>query len=117
MPKSEVVRLLKGRLAEQAVEVERLRAETRSLRGELARVRASRDVGASLSAQPASRYLAVRLQEALDWVEVRVRELEAERQGVGATLQAQMESLRLDLTRTEGRLLEAREREAERARA
>ncbi|MQM23561.1 hypothetical protein Taro_056628 [Colocasia esculenta] len=41
-------------------------------------------------------------------------ELEA-RQGVGVTLQAQMESMRLDLMRTEGRLLEAREREAERA--
>ncbi|MQL87155.1 hypothetical protein Taro_019694 [Colocasia esculenta] len=49
MPESEAVRLLEGRLAEQAVEVERLRAETRSLRGELARVRASRDVGASSS--------------------------------------------------------------------
>ncbi|MQM20131.1 hypothetical protein Taro_053146 [Colocasia esculenta] len=53
---------------------------------------------------------------ALDQAETRVRELEAERQGAGAALQAQMESLRLDLTRTEGRLLEAREREAERAR-
>ncbi|MQM06991.1 hypothetical protein Taro_039827 [Colocasia esculenta] len=105
MSESEVVRLLEGRLAEQAVEVERLRTETRSL-----------DVGASLSAQPPSRDLAVRLQEALDRAEARVRELEAERQGVGATLQAQMESPQLDLTRTKGRLLEAREREAERNR-
>ncbi|MQM20959.1 hypothetical protein Taro_053989 [Colocasia esculenta] len=119
MPESEAVRLLEGRLAEQAVEVERLRAKTRSLRGELASVRASRDVGASSSVQPASGDLAVQLQEALDQAEARVRELEAERQGVGATLQAQMESLWLYLTRTERRLLEAREREkeAERARA
>ncbi|MQM15683.1 hypothetical protein Taro_048635 [Colocasia esculenta] len=71
---------------QQAVEVERLRAETRSLRGELARVRASRDVGASSSAQPPSGDLVVRLQEALDREEARVRELEAERQGVGVTL-------------------------------
>ncbi|MQM06138.1 hypothetical protein Taro_038960 [Colocasia esculenta] len=99
MPESEAVRLLEGRLAEQAVEVERLRTETRSLRGELARVWASQDVGASSFAQPPSGDLA--------------------RQGAGAALQAQMESLRLDLTRTEGRLLEVREREreAERARA
>ncbi|MQL84769.1 hypothetical protein Taro_017280 [Colocasia esculenta] len=56
------------------------------------------------------RDLAVRLQEALDRAEAR-------RQGVGATLQTQMESLRLDLMRTEGRLLEAREREREVERA
>ncbi|MQM14379.1 hypothetical protein Taro_047309 [Colocasia esculenta] len=89
-PESEAVRLLEGRLAEQAVEVERLRAETRSLRGELARVRASRDMGESSSAQPTIGDLAVWLQEALDREEERVQELEAERQGVGATLQAQM---------------------------
>ncbi|MQL68743.1 hypothetical protein Taro_000996 [Colocasia esculenta] len=106
MPKSEAVRLIEGRLAEQAVEVERLRAETRSLRDELPRVRASRDVGASSSAQPPNGDLAVRLQEALDRAEARVRELEAE--GAGAAFQAQMESLRLELTRMEGCLLEAR---------
>ncbi|MQL81503.1 hypothetical protein Taro_013967 [Colocasia esculenta] len=78
MPESEAVRLLEGRLAEQAVEVERLRAEMQSLRDELARVRASQDVGASSSAQPASGDLVVRLQEALDRAEARVRELEAE---------------------------------------
>ncbi|MQL93999.1 hypothetical protein Taro_026655 [Colocasia esculenta] len=117
MPGSEAVRLLEGRLAEQAVEVERLRAETRSLRDELARVRASRDVGASSSARPTSGDSAVRLQKALDQVEARVRELEAERQGAGATLQAQMESLRLELTRTEGRLLKVRKREREAERA
>ncbi|MQL98653.1 hypothetical protein Taro_031359 [Colocasia esculenta] len=61
MPESEAVRLLEGRLAEQAVEVERLRTETRSLRDELARVRASRDLGASSSAQPPSGDLTVRL--------------------------------------------------------
>ncbi|MQM06746.1 hypothetical protein Taro_039572, partial [Colocasia esculenta] len=71
MPESEGVRLLEGRLAEQAVE------------------------------------------GALDRADARVRELEAERQGAGAALQARMEGLRLDLTRTEGRLLEAREREAQ----
>ncbi|MQM16109.1 hypothetical protein Taro_049063 [Colocasia esculenta] len=67
-------------------------------------------MGESSSAQPAGGDLAVRLQGALDQAEARVWELEAERQGAGAALQAQMESLRLDLTRTEGRLLEARER-------
>ncbi|MQM22619.1 hypothetical protein Taro_055675 [Colocasia esculenta] len=110
MPESKAVRLLEGRLAEQVVEIERLHAETRTLKEELARVRASRDTGASSSAQPASGHLAVRLQGALDWAEARVRELKAERQGAGATLQAQMESLQLDLTRMEGHLLEARVR-------
>ncbi|MQL86993.1 hypothetical protein Taro_019529 [Colocasia esculenta] len=57
MPESEVVHLLEGRLAEQAVEIERLHAETRTL--------------------PASGDLAVRLQEALDRAEARVQELEA----------------------------------------
>ncbi|MQL79142.1 hypothetical protein Taro_011579 [Colocasia esculenta] len=87
MPESEAVRVLEGRLAEQAVEVERLHAETRSLRGELARVRARRDVGASSSTQPPSGDPAVRLQEALDRAEVRVRKLEAE-QGAWVILQA-----------------------------
>ncbi|MQL74584.1 hypothetical protein Taro_006939 [Colocasia esculenta] len=117
MLESEAERLLEGRLAEQAVETERLRAEMRTLREELARVRASQDMGASSSVQPAGGDLAVWLQGALDRAEARVRELEAERQGAGATLQVQMESLRLDLTRMEGRLLEAREREAEMAQA
>ncbi|MQL97207.1 hypothetical protein Taro_029891 [Colocasia esculenta] len=120
IPESQAVRLLEGRLAEQAVELERLRAEIRTLKGELARVQASRDAGASSSAQPAIGDLAVRLQEALDQAQVRVqelevrtRELESERQGGVAPLQAQMESLRLELSRVEGRLLEAREREKE----
>ncbi|MQM20776.1 hypothetical protein Taro_053804 [Colocasia esculenta] len=96
------VRLLEGRLAEQEVELMRLYTEVRTL-------------------------------GALDRAEVRVRELEAEREGSGvATLQAQMETLRLEMEterRTmaaameelrddratmRGRLLEARERERER---
>ncbi|MQL89045.1 hypothetical protein Taro_021622 [Colocasia esculenta] len=82
---------------------------------ELARVRTSRDAGASSSAQPARGDLAVRLQEALDRAEARVREFEAEREGSGvATLQAQMEALRLEME-TEGE--REREREAEAARA
>ncbi|MQM14207.1 hypothetical protein Taro_047136 [Colocasia esculenta] len=105
MPESQAIRLLEGRLAEQEVELTRLQAEVRTLRGELSRVQASRDVGASSSAQPAGGDLAVRLQGALDRAEARVRELEeqareigAERQGGDvATLQAQMESLRLEL--------------------
>ncbi|MQL82975.1 hypothetical protein Taro_015457 [Colocasia esculenta] len=102
MPESQAVRLLEGRLVEQAVELERLRAETRTL--------------------PARGDLAVQLQEALDRAQARVQKLEAERQGGGvATLQAQMDGLRLELVRTEGRLLEARERqsqaEADRGRA
>ncbi|MQM14738.1 hypothetical protein Taro_047674 [Colocasia esculenta] len=138
MPESQAIRLLEGRLAEQEVELTRLRAEVRTL--------ASRDAGASSSAQPAGGDLAVRLQGALDRAEARVRELEeqareigTERQGGGvATLQAQMESLRLELearisdleaerrtmvtameelredqTLMRGRLLEARERERE----
>ncbi|MQM22073.1 hypothetical protein Taro_055120 [Colocasia esculenta] len=146
MPESQGVRLLEGRLAEQEVELARLRTEVRTLRGELSRAQASRDTGASSSAQPAGGDLAVRLHGALDRAEARVRELEeqareigAERQGGRvATLQAQMESLRLELEakisgleakrRTmvtaieelrddratmRGRLLEARERERE----
>ncbi|MQL96595.1 hypothetical protein Taro_029280 [Colocasia esculenta] len=147
MPESQVVRLLEGRLAEQEVELTRLRAEVRTLKEELARARASRDLGASSSAQPARGDLADCLQDALDRAQARVQELEeqarevgAERQGRGvATLQAQMESLRLELEakisgleaerRTmvtameelrddratmRGRLLEDRERERER---
>ncbi|MQL75712.1 hypothetical protein Taro_008095 [Colocasia esculenta] len=121
LPESQAVRLLEGQLAEQEVELERLRAEVQTLKGELTRVRASRDTGASPSAQPAGGDLAVCLQEALDRahvlvqeLETRTRELEAEQRGGGVTtLQAQMESLRLELTRVEGRLLEAREREKE----
>ncbi|MQL84862.1 hypothetical protein Taro_017371 [Colocasia esculenta] len=141
------IRLLEGRLAEQEVELTRLRAEIRTLRAEQQRVRASRDLGASSSAQPARGDLADRLQDALDRAQARVQELEkqareagTERQGGGgvATLQAQMESLRLQLeakisgleaerqtmvtameelrddrTLMRGRLLEARERERE----
>ncbi|MQM17085.1 hypothetical protein Taro_050053 [Colocasia esculenta] len=152
MPESQAIRLLEGRLAEQEVELTRLRAEVRTLRGELLRAQASRDAGASSSAQPAGGDLAVRLQRALDQAEARVRELEEQAREIGAqrqggdaaTLQAQMESLHLELEarisgleaerRTmvtameelrddratmRGRLLEAREsqREAETARA
>ncbi|MQM03061.1 hypothetical protein Taro_035836, partial [Colocasia esculenta] len=72
------------------------------------------------------------LQDALDWVQVRVQELEAEREGSGvATLQVQMETLRLEMeterqtmaaameelrddrATMRGRVLEARERERE----
>ncbi|MQM10644.1 hypothetical protein Taro_043540 [Colocasia esculenta] len=66
MPESQAVRLLEGRLAEQEVELTRLRTEVRTLKEELARVRTSRDAGASLSAQPTRGDLAVRLQEASD---------------------------------------------------
>ncbi|MQL93777.1 hypothetical protein Taro_026425 [Colocasia esculenta] len=105
MPESQAIRLLEGRLAEQEVELTRIRAEIRTLKEELARVRASRDLGASSSAQPARGDLADRLQDALDRVQARVQELEeqarevgTERQGGGvATLQAQMESLQLQL--------------------
>ncbi|MQL78058.1 hypothetical protein Taro_010481 [Colocasia esculenta] len=105
MPESQAIRLLEGRLAEQEVELTRLRAEVRTLRAEQQRVRASHDAGASSSAQPARGDLAVRLQEALDRVNERIQELEAERQAGGvATLQAQVEALRLDLSRMEGRM-------------
>ncbi|MQL80135.1 hypothetical protein Taro_012589 [Colocasia esculenta] len=128
------VRLLEGRLAEQEVELTRLRTEVRALKEELVRVRASRDAGASSSTQPVRGDLTVRLQEALDRAEARVRELEAEREGSGVTtLQAQMEALRLEME-TERRTMAAameelrddratmrgqgeREREAEAARA
>ncbi|MQM01980.1 hypothetical protein Taro_034738 [Colocasia esculenta] len=105
MPESPAIRLLEGRLAKQEVELTRLWAEVRTLREELARVRASRDLKASSSARPARGDLADRLQDALDRAQARVQELEeqarevgTERQGGGvATLQAQMESLRLQL--------------------
>ncbi|MQM23251.1 hypothetical protein Taro_056314 [Colocasia esculenta] len=105
MPESQAVRLLEGRLAEQEVELTRLRAEVRTLKEELARARASRDLGASSSAQPARGDLADRLQAVSNRAQARVQELEeqarevgAERQGGGvATLQAQIESLRLQL--------------------
>ncbi|MQL83823.1 hypothetical protein Taro_016319 [Colocasia esculenta] len=132
MPESQAIRLLEGRLAEQEVELARLCTEVGTLKEELARVRASRDLGASSSAQLARGDLTDRLQDALDRAQAR-------RQGGGvATLQAQMESMRLQLEakisgleaerRTmvttmevlrddratmRGRLLEARERERE----
>ncbi|MQL70132.1 hypothetical protein Taro_002465 [Colocasia esculenta] len=106
MPESEAVRFLEGRLAEQAVETERLRAEMWTLRDELAWVRASRDTGASSSAQPASRDLAVRLQGALDRAKARWWR-------AGTTL----EGMREDLLTMRGRLLEAREQEREAERA
>ncbi|MQM10006.1 hypothetical protein Taro_042890 [Colocasia esculenta] len=62
-------------------------------RGELLRAQASRDAGASSSAQPAGGDLAVRLQRALDRAEARVRELEEQAREIGT----QMESLRLEL--------------------
>ncbi|MQM17349.1 hypothetical protein Taro_050320 [Colocasia esculenta] len=120
MPESQAIRLLEGRLAEQEVELTRLRAEVRTLRAEQQRVRASHDVGASSSAQPARGDLAVRLQEALDRANERIQELEAEAGGV-ATLQAQVEALRLDLSKMEGRMTafrdNARDAEAEKIRA
>ncbi|MQL78888.1 hypothetical protein Taro_011328 [Colocasia esculenta] len=98
MPESQAIRLLEGRLAEQEVELARLRTEVRTLMAEQQRVWASRDAGASSSAQPIVGDLAVRLQGALDRAEARVRELEAEREGSGVTtLQAQMEALRLEM--------------------
>ncbi|MQM23866.1 hypothetical protein Taro_056936 [Colocasia esculenta] len=105
MPESQAIRLLEGRLAEQEVELARLRTEVRTLKEELARVRVSCDLGASSSAQPARGDLADRLQDALDWAQARVQELEEQAREVGtewqgggvATLQAQMESLRLQL--------------------
>ncbi|MQL96571.1 hypothetical protein Taro_029246 [Colocasia esculenta] len=58
-------------------------------RAEQSRVWASRDAGASSSAQPTRGDLAVCLQEALDRANERIQELEAERQAGGvATLQA-----------------------------
>ncbi|MQL73912.1 hypothetical protein Taro_006291 [Colocasia esculenta] len=128
MPESQAVRLLEGRLAEQEVELMRLRTKVKTLKGELARVRASRDARASSSAQSAVGDLA----GDLDRAEARVRELEAEREESGvATFQAQMETLRLEMetewrtmaaamdelrddqTIMRGCLLEARERERE----
>ncbi|MQM11761.1 hypothetical protein Taro_044675 [Colocasia esculenta] len=89
LPESQAICFLEGRLAEKEVELERLRAEVRTLRAEQSRVWASRDAGASLSAQPAGGDLAVRLQEALDRANERIQELEAKRQAGGvATLQA-----------------------------
>ncbi|MQM15788.1 hypothetical protein Taro_048742 [Colocasia esculenta] len=122
MPKSQVVRLLEGRLAEQEVELARLRTEVRTLRAEQQRVWASHDARASSSAQPVGGDLAVRLQEVLDRANERIQELEAERQAGGvATLQAQMEALRLDLSRMEGHMTafrdSARDAEAEKIRA
>ncbi|MQM22661.1 hypothetical protein Taro_055717, partial [Colocasia esculenta] len=118
MPESQAVRLLEGLLAEQEVELTRLRTEVRTLRAEQQRVRASHDAGASSSAQPAGGDLEVRLQEALDRANERIQELEVERQAGGvATLQAQVEALRLDLSRMEGRMTafrdSARDAEAE----
>ncbi|MQL94028.1 hypothetical protein Taro_026674 [Colocasia esculenta] len=77
-------------------------------KGELARVRASRDAGVSSSAQPARGDLA----EALDRAQARVQELEAERQGGGVvTLQAQMDGLRLELVEADrARAIEERAR-------
>ncbi|MQM20372.1 hypothetical protein Taro_053390 [Colocasia esculenta] len=122
LPESQAIRLLEGRLAEQEMELERLCAEVRTLRAEQQRVQASRDAGASSSAQPAGGDLAVRLQEALDRANERIQELETERQAGGvATLQAQVEALRLDLSRMEGRMTafrdSARDAEAEKIRA
>ncbi|MQL70498.1 hypothetical protein Taro_002804 [Colocasia esculenta] len=102
------------------VELTRLRTEVRALKEELARVRTSRDAGASSSAQPVRGDLTVRLQEALDRAEARVRELEAEMEALRLemeterrTMAAAMEELRDDRATMRGRLLEARERERE----
>ncbi|MQM14648.1 hypothetical protein Taro_047583 [Colocasia esculenta] len=122
MPESQAMCLLEGRLSEQEVELARLRTEVRTLRAEQQRVRASHDAGASSSAQPAGGDLAIRLQEALDRANEWIQELEAERQAGGVvTLQAQVEALRLDLSRMEGRMTafrdSARDAEAEKIRA
>ncbi|MQL89270.1 hypothetical protein Taro_021844 [Colocasia esculenta] len=122
MSESQAIRLLEGRLAEQEVELTRLRTKVRTLRAEQQRVRASHDAGVSSSAQPAGGDLVVRLQEALDRANERIQELEAERQAGGvATLQAQVEALWLDLSRMEGRMTafrdSARDAEAEKIRA
>ncbi|MQL98316.1 hypothetical protein Taro_031021 [Colocasia esculenta] len=128
MLESQAVRLLEGRLAEQEVELTRLRTEVRALKEELARVRTSRDAGVSSSAQPARGDLAVLLQEALDRAEARVREFEAEAHMEALRLEMEterwtmataMEELRDDWATMRGHLLEARERhrEAEAARA
>ncbi|MQL69163.1 hypothetical protein Taro_001470 [Colocasia esculenta] len=110
MSESQAVRLLEGRLAEQEVELARLRTEVWTLRAEQQRVRASQDAGASSSAQPAGGDLAVRLQEALDRANEWIQELEAE-----------VEALRLDLLRMEGRMTafrdSARDAEAKKIRA
>ncbi|MQM13949.1 hypothetical protein Taro_046875 [Colocasia esculenta] len=122
MLESQAVRLLEGRLAEQEVELARLRTEVRTLRAEQQSVRTSHDAGVSSFAQPAGGDLAVCLQEALDRANERIQELEAERQAGGVvTLQAQVEALRLDLSRMEGRMTmfrdSARDAEAEKIRA
>ncbi|MQM22791.1 hypothetical protein Taro_055849, partial [Colocasia esculenta] len=83
MPESQAIRLLEGRLAEQEVELTRLRTEVRTLKEELARVRVSRNLGASSSAQPARGDLADRLQDALDRVQARVQKLEEQAREVG----------------------------------
>ncbi|MQL80349.1 hypothetical protein Taro_012780 [Colocasia esculenta] len=68
MPESQAIRLLEGRLAEQEVELTRLRDEIRTLKEELARVRASGDLGASSSARPARGDLADRLGREEEWL-------------------------------------------------
>ncbi|MQL86500.1 hypothetical protein Taro_019030 [Colocasia esculenta] len=118
---SQAIRLLEGRLAEQEVELERLRAEVQTLGGAAEGAGEPRCRGELV--RPASGGdLAVRLQEALDRANERIQELEAERQVRGvATLQAQVEALRLDLSRMEGRMTtfrdSARDAEAEKIRA
>ncbi|MQM17834.1 hypothetical protein Taro_050812, partial [Colocasia esculenta] len=116
MPESQAIRLLEGRLAEQEVELARLRTEVRTLKEDLARVRASRDLGASSSAQPARGDLADRLQDALDRAQARVQELVEQAREVGTerwTMMTAIEELRDDRATMRGRLLEARERERE----
>ncbi|MQL79030.1 hypothetical protein Taro_011463 [Colocasia esculenta] len=83
MSESQAIRLLEGRLAEQEVELTRLRTEVRTLKEELARVRESRGLGASSSAQPARGDLADCLQDALDRAQARVQELEEQARQVG----------------------------------
>ncbi|MQM17979.1 hypothetical protein Taro_050966 [Colocasia esculenta] len=116
MPESQAIHLLEGRLAEQEVELARLRTEVRALKEELARAQASRDLGASSSSQPARGDLADRLQDALDRAQAWVQKLEEQAQEVGAerwTMAAAMEELKDERSTMKGRLLEARERERE----
>ncbi|MQL75757.1 hypothetical protein Taro_008132 [Colocasia esculenta] len=112
MPKSQAVRLLEGRLAEQEVELTRLRTEVRTLKGELARVQASRDVGASSSAQPARGDLA-REGSGVVTLQAQMETLRLEMETRRRTMAAAMEELRDDRATMRGRLLEARERERE----
>ncbi|MQL94241.1 hypothetical protein Taro_026894 [Colocasia esculenta] len=127
------VRLLEGRLAEQEVELARLRTEGPvNAEGGVSEGSGEPRPWRELVGTAGERGSLRPLQDALDRVQAKVWELEAERERSGVTtLQAQMEALRLEMEtkwRTmaaameelrddratmRGRLLEARERERE----